>query len=415
MKKNILFLLLMSFCSFLQAQDTTRVLFIGNSITYFNNMPQTFEAIANSKGDTTVVTMYAPGGTGFVHHATDPNVFAHFRQGNWDYIVLQPGSNESPGYSYPIDETLERARILQDSVYKYNPCVEVLFYEISYGVWGSSASDLVTYNNTMDLIRANLTHLADSTETFFAPVGEAFRTAWNQNQTNLLWGGFGDIHPNAKGSYLAACVFYATIFQKNSRGTTVLNSLSALEADAYQELADRTVLNSLINWRIGMYEQHTDFSYSINANTVNFTNLSSNIDSSFWEFGNLNTSIDSNPVQHYNAIGSYDVTLTTYKNGCAQSISQTINIGVLGLNNAVKPRAAYSSIYPNPTKDYLNIEVQNRKAVYNFEVYDNLGQLLLRTNTARINVSNFPQGMYYINVINVKTLESHLHKWEKYL
>jgi PKD repeat protein len=414
MKKNILFLLLICFASLLQAQDTTRVLFIGNSITYFNNMPQTFEAIANSKGDTTAITMYAPGGTGFVNHATDPNVFAHFRQGNWDYIVLQPGSNESPGYSYPIDQTLQRARVLQDSIYKYNPCVEVLFYEISYGVWGNSASDLVTYNNTMGLIRTNLTHLADSTQTFFAPVGEAFQAAWNQNQNNLLWGGFGDIHPNVKGSYIAACVFYTTIFQKPSRGTTVLNSLSALEADAYQQLADTTVLHNLASWRIGTFQQSTDFSSSINANTVNFTNLSSNIDSSFWEFGNMNTSIASNPIQYYNTIGSYDVTLVTYKNGCAQSISKTINIGALGLGK-VKQTTLYSSIYPNPTKDYLNIKLQNTKATYNFEIYNNLGQLLLRTNKTQIDVAHFPQGMYYINVTNSKTLESHLHKWEKYL
>jgi len=62
------------------AQDTTKVLFIGNSITYFNNMPQTFESIANSKGDPTEVTIYAPGGTGFINHVNDPNVFNYFQQ-----------------------------------------------------------------------------------------------------------------------------------------------------------------------------------------------------------------------------------------------------------------------------------------------------------------------------------------------
>lgn len=415
MRKIIYILVFIALSAFVQAQDTTKVLFIGNSITYFNNMPQTFEAIANSKGDTTAVTVYAPGGTGFVNHVTDPNVFARFREGNWDYIVLQPGSNESPGYSYPINQTLSRARILQDSIYKYNPCVKILFYEISYGVWGNSSADLVTYNNTMSLIRTNLTYLADSTQTFFAPVGEAFHAAWNQDQNNLLWGAFGDIHPNAKGSYIAACVFYATIFQKTSRGSTVWTSLSGTEADNYQELADTIVLNNLSDWRIETYNQSTAFSYTINGNTVNFTNLSLNVDSLFWDFGNLTTSKNENPIIQYTTSGNYDVTLTTYKNGCAKSVSQRVGIGVLESKKIKTNIDRQRYVYPNPTKDYLNVQLGDIKENYHFEVYNNLGQLLLQTKTYPIDVSSLTEGMYYLNVINLETSERHMYKWQKYL
>ncbi|WMX16480.1 T9SS type A sorting domain-containing protein [Aureispira sp. CCB-E] len=412
MKQIVLFLFFIAMNLHMQAQDTTRVLFIGNSITYFNNMPQTFEAIANSHGDTTAVTVYAPGGTGFVNHVSNPNVFAQFRQGNWDYVVLQPGSNESPGYSYPISETLSRGRILQDSIYKYNPCAKVLFYEISYGVWGNSASNLATYNNTMTAIRNNLTYLSDSTETFFAPVGEAFRTAWNQDQNSLLWGSYGDIHPNAKGSYIAACVFYATIFQKPSRGSTVVTSLSAADADFYQELADTTVLNYLSNWRINTFAPTIDFNYTTNGNTISFTNLSTNIDSSFWDFGDGTTSTVFDPMVTYGGTGNYNVTLTTYKNGCAKSMEQTVAIGVLGVEN-VKTWSG-SFIYPNPTKDYLNIELEQDHSKYHFEVYNHLGELIVKTNKRSIQIAHLPNGIYYINVVNTETLESQIHKWKKY-
>ncbi len=79
-------------------------------------MPQTFESIANSKGDPTEVTVYAPGGTGFINHVIDQNVYNLFHAGSWDYVVLQPGSNESPGYSEPIDATLSRAKTLKDFI-----------------------------------------------------------------------------------------------------------------------------------------------------------------------------------------------------------------------------------------------------------------------------------------------------------
>lgn len=75
----------------------------------------------------------------------------------------------------------------------------------------------------MDLIRTNLDDLSDSTKLFFAPAGEAIRTAWNISQTEMLWGGNEDIHPNDKGSYIIACTFYASIFQKKSLGTNIIN------------------------------------------------------------------------------------------------------------------------------------------------------------------------------------------------
>lgn len=405
-------LLMLSFSAFVQAQDTTKVLFIGNSITYFNNMPQTFEAIANSKGDLTEVTMYAPGGTGFVHHAVDPNVFSHFRQGDWDYVVLQPGSNESPGYSFPIAQTLPRAKTLKDSIIAYNPCAKILYYEISYGIWGNSVSDLATYNTTMGLIRDNLEYLADSTQLFFAPVGEAFRTAWNSDTTTILWGGYGDIHPNAKGSYIAACVFYATIFQKTSFGTTVLSSLSATEAGDYQRLADTTVLDSLSNWRINTYTQQTDFTHLVTGNDVAFTNLAQNFDSLSWDFGDNSQSPLLNPFHNYSAAGDYYVTLTTYLNGCAQTKTDTITIAVVsGLSNLAE--GSNWGIYPNPTNDLLNIKVDQEQLEENYEIFDALGVLQLKTNNLPIDVSALPRGAYYLKVRTAEEQEVQIKPWVK--
>lgn len=209
---HIILLILLSYTFSLKAQDTTKVLFIGNSLTLFNNMPNTFEAIANSKGYNTEVTVYAPGGTGFIDHVNDPNVYNYFQQGSWDYVVLQPGASESLGYSEPIQTTLNRARVLKDSILQYNPCAKILYYEISWRAYGSTPTQFYDFNDTMDIIRANFEYLSDSTELFFAPAGETIRTIWNNDQTTMLWGGIGDLHPNAKGSYIIACTFYASIF-----------------------------------------------------------------------------------------------------------------------------------------------------------------------------------------------------------
>lgn len=411
MKYIILLLTTVLNFGLLVAQDTTKVLFIGNSITYFNNMPQTFEDIANSLGDTTEMTMYAPGGTGFVHHVTDPNVFSYFRQGGWDFIVLQPGSNESPGYSYPIEETLSRARILVDSIYKYNSCTKVLFYEISYGVWGNSAANLVTYNNTMDLIRANLEYLSDSTESFFAPVGEAFRASWNNDQNDMLWGGYGDIHPNAKGSYIAACVFYSSIFQKPSLGSHILGTLSEPEALSVQLLADSITLNNLPDWRINTYFQLTDFNYSINSDTVYFNNMSQNFDSVLWDFGDGFFSTEINPFHLYSSSGNYNVNLITYLHGCAKSVSDNIIFTVSEILEIASENNFI--IYPNPTNNFLNIKLKNKEDNYIFEIYNNTGQLILETDRLIIDVSEYLNGIYFLKIINNRTSGIKVIKWIK--
>ena len=391
MKKILLVLLLISAFE-LHAQNTTKVLFIGNSITYFNNMPQTFEAIANSLGDSTEVTMYAPGGTGFVNHVNDPNVYSHFKQQNWDFIVLQPGSNESPGYSFPIQETFTRSKTLLDSIYKYNPCCKVLFYEISYGVWGNTPADLVTYNNTMTAIKTNLEYLADSSETFFAPVGEAFRTKWNNDQNDILWGGTGNIHPNSKGSYIAACTFYSSIFQKPSLGTSERSSLTAPEANEIQTLCDSLVLNHLSNWRINTYDQSTDFTFSLQSDTAAFINTSQNFDSLIWDFGDGSSSSELNPIHIFSTSGSFNVNLTTYKNGCSQGVQQLIQILPTSVIN-LKPNDWV--IYPNPASDVLYIQ-NDSKLTYYYQIYNAQGQLILQSKNDVISLRQFDSGAYFI-------------------
>jgi len=399
--KNILFLLMM-FCSYIYAQDSTKVLFIGNSITYFNDMPQTFEAIANSKFDTTSVTVYAPGGTGFINHVNDSNVYNHFKTGDWDYVVLQPGSNESPGYSESIASTLQRARQLTDSILYYNPCAKIVYYEISYGDWGNTVANLIQYNETMELIKSNLTQLADSTQQCFAPVGEALKTAWNENQEVMLWGGTGDVHPNDKGSYITACTFYASIFNKPSFGTTVLGGLSPQEASQYQTLADTTVLNYSQNWRIGTYDLVSDFSYASNGlDIINFFDNSEHADSVRWDFGDGTYSNLLNPIHTYLNINNYNVQHMAYQNGCTKDTIHTVVIELLS-NDELSNDFEFK-IYPNPSTGNISIKTSSSNEFFNVTISTITGVRVFNAikssqNYFEVDLSNQPKGVCYVSL-----------------
>jgi len=73
----------------------------------------------------------------------------------------------------------------------------------------------------------------------------------------------------------------------------------------------------------------------------------------------------------------------------------TAGIDDLGINSF--------SIYPNPTKEYLNIDCSSLESV---SVYNILGKELLKGNNNRINVSSLSKGVYFIKVsdgINAST------------
>ena len=66
-----------------------RVLFIGNSHTYYHDMPQIFAEICRDAGCPVEVTMLTHGGKGWDFHAEEPEVRFNIRYGGYDAVVLQ--------------------------------------------------------------------------------------------------------------------------------------------------------------------------------------------------------------------------------------------------------------------------------------------------------------------------------------
>jgi hypothetical protein len=82
-----------------------------------------------------------------------------------------------------------------------------------------------------------------------SPVGFAWLDAWRQNPNVKLWQEDGS-HPSMQGTYLAAAVFYAVIFQESPTGLSYKNNLSKEEAEWLQKIAADTVLNDKTKWNI---------------------------------------------------------------------------------------------------------------------------------------------------------------------
>lgn len=387
-------------CSQLHAASRPlKILFVGNSITYYNDMPQTFRDIANEKGDSVLLTVYAPGGTGFQHHSVDPQVYNYLRMGGWDVIVLQPGSNESVGVppTQARGTTLAQARILIDSAVHYSPCSRIMFYEISYGVWGTGSADVAQYNTTMNEIRTTNNYLSDSTSKSFVPAGEVLRHVWNQNPAQLLWGSAGDIHPNVRGSYLISCTFYGAIFNKPSYGTTIMPANIGTDAAYYQRVADSVVLNHTSTWRIDTNWHKAKFQYAPAGLSATFTNTTVDADSVKWEIEGQNSS--GNVAEHvFSAPGIYPVKMIAYFGLCTDTITQSITIGNPNSISATtrEPRIV---VYPSPVSKTLWIKVPEPGKAFKVHIYNMTGAMVMQAeNTNTINVSALAEGIYLIKV-----------------
>ena len=66
-----------------------RILFIGNSHTYFNDMTALVAKMAQEEGEKCEVTMIAHGGWFLEQHAKEEEVRFNILYGNYDYVVLQ--------------------------------------------------------------------------------------------------------------------------------------------------------------------------------------------------------------------------------------------------------------------------------------------------------------------------------------
>src|SRR5580765_480674 len=79
------------------APQVYRVLFIGNSLTYFNDLPGTVALLASGAGDSIEVESVARPGFALIDHVEGKsNAVEVIRSRRWDYVVLQQGPSSLP-------------------------------------------------------------------------------------------------------------------------------------------------------------------------------------------------------------------------------------------------------------------------------------------------------------------------------
>jgi hypothetical protein len=224
------------------AKKPLRVLFVGNSYTFMNDLPGMIRHLAASdKNELRLecIESLTPGAS-LQQHWDGKDALQKLQSSKFDWIVLQ---EQSLIPASPL-ETLEVT--MYPHVKQFHAAaLERKTQPILYMTWGRQKGDWE--NQKDDSYEAMQSRLIAGYETIakrlnipVAPVGVAWRNLVNQQPLINPWSGDGS-HPSVAGTYLAACIFYRIFYQKSPVGNPYTASLSASEARIIQEIAERTV------------------------------------------------------------------------------------------------------------------------------------------------------------------------------
>ncbi len=356
--------------------QTSRVLFIGNSYTDVNNLPEMTRQLALSLGETLVVSSSTPGGVTFQGHTTNTTTQNLIDQGGWDYVVLQeqsqlpsfpPGQVASDCYPY--------ATILVDDIRTHSLCAETVFYM----TWGRENGDaqncaswppVCTYEGMQERLRISYLQMAQDNSAECAPAGMAWKRVREEFPAINLYSSDGS-HPSVAGSYLVACTMYSTFFRRTTVGASFTSTLDAATAATLQQVASSVVLDSLDTWNIGVNDptalpEHVDQG----GGQVAFSENSTNSTNNFWDLGDGSTNLESNFTHTYTADGNYTVTYIAMDD-CGRADTSVFQVGITTTGITEQHASSF-----RVTGDANGLVIRNGGEAGSLELFDLQGRVL---------------------------------------
>lgn len=185
-------------CAFSAQPDKLRVrlLFVGNSLTYTNNLPQLVTQVA-SKNDLNVKTeMLAYANYALEDHWADGELQKLIASGRFDYVIVQQGTSSQAD---------EKAMLLDYGKRIKSLCIKHKVQLAFYMVWPARSN-----YKMFEGVIANYTLAATETNSILCPVGQVWKNHFEATQDFSYYGADG-FHPSLAGSQHAAEVIFESL------------------------------------------------------------------------------------------------------------------------------------------------------------------------------------------------------------
>lgn len=227
------------------AKKGVQILFVGNSHTYTNNLPQMFYNITLAFNNECDIYELTEGGY-YLQQFADPNdeLGSQLNKGlqatKFDFVILQDNTNASASdtpeqdmypYIISLDEKIKRAGGQTGLLMTWAPKN------------GISGSITLSRDEIQSTIASNYITATNKIDGLLFPVGITFSIIFEQYPEIDLWDE-DEMHPSLAGSYLSSCIIYAQLFQTSPEGCTYIDELDLHTASILQSVANEIVLKN---------------------------------------------------------------------------------------------------------------------------------------------------------------------------
>lgn len=405
------FVVTLTLLSVIGYSQVTKVLYLGNSHTYFHDLPQITADLALANGDTMMFEVNAPGGCTLAHpsngHLFNSLSLALIDSLEWDYVVLQEQSNFAIIDHYLNNYTFAGARIL-DSLIKQNyNCTRTIMQLIWAKKEGGQqcidnhcSIEFDDFAHMQDSLTSKYLRIKDSITSILAPTGEAWRLSIENGDPINLFESDGN-HASYAGQYLTACVYYSVIFNKSPVGIPFYGQMDQDDAEYFQQIANEVVFSNPELWNMNPIIAEAGFSYIQFDNTVYFNDQSVNATEYLWDFGDGSTDSISNPNHTYLESGSFMVTQMVGNQCNYDWHYDTVNVVISDTDKHPKSEA-YLNVYHNNFAQ--QIVIYSEASLISVTLTDISGNEIIKQNCVnnynfQINSGYLKSGLYFVTIV----------------
>lgn len=174
------------------------ILFVGNSLTYFNDLPKIVARIGKDSGIEIKTEMVAYPNYALEDHWNDGSIQVLIANNKYDFVVVQQG---------PSSQADGRIMLLDYGTRIKNICIPHNTQLAFFMVWPAFANF-----HTFDGVINNYTNAAVATNSLLCPVGKIWKEYFLATGDYSYYGG-DMFHPSYRGSENAALIIFKTLFK----------------------------------------------------------------------------------------------------------------------------------------------------------------------------------------------------------
>ena len=190
-----------------KGDDTMNILFIGNSMTYYNTLCSVVEGLANHYGHKVKCTAATNGGYTLIRNAKADNVITAIQKGGYDKVIIQ----DIVG-SFDADNHMEGVQTITKMIKQYSPDAKIYSYE----PWPTKDS-ILGENSKLPYFTYYYIKAAKKYCNGVAPAGEAFYDMYKTEGKDYYC--TDGKHPMPLGTFVSATSVFYTIFPEEAQKT----------------------------------------------------------------------------------------------------------------------------------------------------------------------------------------------------